>query len=240
MPTIASATAGGDPYRAVGSTSRIRGRVQPRLGDITHSDWFAHMWQIVCRDVWALHLELLRDPVPAEPYQSQLDGIGEENNEAGRTSRRADRDPAASGDQRSGSRDVAAQNDGEDHQGTPSSDSDSDLNEHEMAQLMKENSDLSSSEISDEDEEGEDSAAGDSANSAADRKKTRRGRKRGEGTGSRQWHRFYESPPSTIAVLMVACWILRIPCLYRDFARCVWIFVIIVVEEKFTSGTCYL
>lgn len=31
-----------------------------------------------------------------------------------------------------------------------------------------------------------------------------------------------EGPASTIAVLVVTCWLLRIPVMYQDFSRCVW------------------
>ena len=39
--------------------------------------------------------------------------------------------------------------------------------------------------------------------------------------GKRKGHSTDESPISTIAVLVVACWTLRIPVMLRDFTRCV-------------------
>lgn len=91
-----------------------------------------------------------------------------------------------------------------------------------MAKLMEENSDLSDSDSDsgDNSEEGRDS----SERQDADKEKPKGRRKKKDGAKertrpSKDWNRIYESPPSTIAIMIVACWILRIPCLYRDFAR---------------------
>lgn len=72
-------------------------------------------------------------------------------------------------------------------------------NELELEALMQENSDISDSS----EEEGE--------NLIPSNKK-----KGGKSKGRIAW----ESPASTIAVLVVGCWTLRIPVMYRDFSRC--------------------
>lgn len=103
----------------------------------------------------------------------------------------------------------------EDENRTSSSNSDSDNDENgdrreehqeldeDIEKLMQENSDLSSSS-EDEPEEGEER----------------------QGTGvlrdnpkKKSWANphFTENPQHNIAVLMVACWTLRVPVLYRDF-----------------------
>lgn len=69
-------------------------------------------------------------------------------------------------------------------------------NELELDALMQENSD-----ISDSSDEEDDVPAGDKK---PDKSKIRSA---------------YESPAGTIAVLVVACWTLRIPVMYRDFSR---------------------
>jgi hypothetical protein len=87
---------------------------------------------------------------------------------------------------------------------------------------MEENSDLSDSDsdLGDNSEEGKDPTERQDADNE---KSKRRGKKKDGGRdrtrSSKDWYRIYESPPSTIAIMIVACWILRIPCLYHDFAR---------------------
>lgn len=165
--------------------------------------------QLVCRDVWALHLDLLRDPVPAEPYHhTQQQGEADDaDNVASLGMHEVKKSTGDWQQPDGGSRDNGPQRteqEGDDIESD--SGSDSDLNERELDQLMKENSDVSSSETGDEETSNSDPTL-----------KARKKKKRG--TRSRNWHHIYESPPSTIAILMVACWVLRVPCLYRDFAR---------------------
>jgi RNA polymerase I-specific transcription initiation factor RRN7 len=72
----------------------------------------------------------------------------------------------------------------------------------ELEALMRENSDYPSSSSS----ENED-----------DSMKTKGGMKRRSRNRSS-----YETPVNTIAVLVVACWMLRIPVMYQDFDMCVF------------------
>ena len=71
----------------------------------------------------------------------------------------------------------------------------------ELEALLRENSNVSSSD-------SEDEGPRDSNEDGESKGKARR---KGRGV--------YESPASTIAVLIVACWTLRIPVMYRDFTQ---------------------
>lgn len=80
-----------------------------------------------------------------------------------------------------------------------SSSSDSDEEDFELSQLMREPSDYASS--SDESEQ-------ESKPHPAPSKK-------------KELHGLYDSPTGNIAVLVVACWTLRLPVTYMDFIQCV-------------------
>ena len=130
--------------------------------------------QVICKDLWVLHLTLLPDPPPAEPYlhaQEGNEGI-------------ADIKPSEEllDDEKE------AQVNDEDLE-----------NELELDALMQENSDISDSS----DEEDDDLIPAGT-------------KQPGKSNGKF----LYESPASTIAVLVVGCWTLRIPVMYRDFSRC--------------------
>ena len=76
----------------------------------------------------------------------------------------------------------------------------------ELAAMLRENSIASSS--SEDEDEGEGGAG------SADKPNSQPRKHRGPGS-----RRKYEAPPSTIAVLALACWILRVPAMYLDFIR---------------------
>lgn len=122
--------------------------------------------QSVCRDIWALHLSLLPNPPPAEPYyHTHGDGAPKK---------------VAEGDSRSSSSEDSAEDE-----------------DPELADLLRQNSDLSST--------SEEEAVVETVPVIRTRKK-------------RSEHR-YETPSCTIAVLVVALWTLRAPVLYRDLIR---------------------
>ncbi|KAM6495809.1 hypothetical protein JOM56_008515 [Amanita muscaria] len=126
-------------------------------------------FEVVCRDVWALNLCLLSQPIH------------------GNTDEVEDTPTQAS--------DTKAQNtDGEESDGNEN-DIDS-----ELEQLLSGNSDSSS-----EDENEGTRLDADKQQSGKTRRKVR-----GE-----------EGPPSTIVVLMIACWLLRIPVICQDFSRAI-------------------
>ncbi|EAU84839.1 hypothetical protein CC1G_00358 [Coprinopsis cinerea okayama7 len=88
-----------------------------------------------------------------------------------------------------------------------SSESSDDLNHDEIERLMRENSDLSSSDEEQEEEQNQDGTV----------EKDKRG-KRGK-SRSMRLQNLYGSPANTIAVLVLACWTLRVPLAYRDLSR---------------------
>lgn len=158
-----------------------------------------HLWklppeyEVICRDIWALHLSLLPNPPPPEPYifaQANRDGVENDVDETTITNL-PELKPESDGQSWLEEKpDQTAEN--QDDQDSEKDD-DSDLEE-----LMRENSELS---CSSEDSEQE--------NQLRVTKKTGKNRAR----------HAYEGPASTIAVLIVASWILRIPVLYRDFLK---------------------
>lgn len=135
--------------------------------------------QVVCRDVWALHLALLHNPPPAEDGHMQddtqavdVEGEGDNGSEEHRTT-----------DTGEGEIEDRKSDDGA-----------------ELEALLHENSELEESSDEDEDDEKEVEKGKESS-------------RRGQGPN------VYEKPASTIAVLMVACWTMRVPVLCRDFIR---------------------
>ena len=147
---------------------------------------------------------MLPDPPPAEPYLH-----ARENVEADR------RDPEEQppftlnsevlpsrldSDQEAGSDDESDRVDEQEERKQAlynDEEEDEEEEDSELEALMRENSDLSSS--SDE---------GESRGKSLPNKK-----------GKRKGRSVEESPMSTIAVLVLGCWTLRIPVMYRDFAR---------------------
>jgi RNA polymerase I-specific transcription initiation factor RRN7 len=173
--------------------------------------------QHICRDIWALFLELVPRPIPPEPHNfAQQDG----SDEIGGNKDRSDKvpvgskpsEPPGSGPiERNGLNKIEEEN-GQDVNETTvgsesdsSSDSDLDPNDDELERLMRENSELESSE--NEDEDG-------STGPAAAKPVTKRSK-----SGSRQIQQLYESPANNIAILVLACWTLRVPIAYHDFSR---------------------
>jgi len=122
------------------------------------------MLQIVCRDVWALHLTLLPSPPPPEPFLYAQDTGG---------------------------------------------------SRHEQQKDPEENSEVSeSSTTSSESEKDSESeslpeADDDSPTSLPIPTVKRRNKRTSP----------YEVLASTVAVLVLACWIMRIPIIYMDFIR---------------------
>ena len=130
--------------------------------------------QVICRDVWALNLCLLPNPIHGD-----VDGIY--TLDEGKDSDKdihgtSDRDPV-----------------------TADADSSDPLDQdEEIDQLLRENSDSSDSSSDEE-------SSNIPGNVSVERK--RKGMSPEEGAAS------------TIAVLAVTCWLLRIPVMYQDFAR---------------------
>jgi RNA polymerase I-specific transcription initiation factor RRN7 len=158
-----------------------------------------HIGQTICRDIWTIHLSLLPNPPPAEPYfhlqETQCETQTNIQKATIPNSKRTQTLP----DEGKTSRE-------EDEHGSSESSSEDEEDEEdpEMAQLLRENSASGSSD----DDGVVDPALKRSENS------TRRAWKKG--LLSR-----YDSPASNVAVLMLACWTMRIPVICADFRKSV-------------------
>ncbi|KAG6857093.1 hypothetical protein H0H87_009654 [Tephrocybe sp. NHM501043] len=143
-------------------------------------------FEVVCHDIWALHIDLLPDPPSAEPYhyaQEARDDDGRKGVEV----READKsDDEEEDEKESGEGEGEGEKEGRDE-------------DPELAELMRSNSDADDS-----------SGSGDE-----DEPPKHKGRMKGRSHG----RKIYEGPASTIAVLMVGCWTLRIPVLCRDLTK---------------------
>jgi RNA polymerase I-specific transcription initiation factor RRN7 len=146
----------------------------------------------VCRDIWALHLSLIPKPPPAEPHFYAQGARDREEN-----------------DEEAGSQDDA--DDREEAENVSSSSSDetepqADNVDPELAALLRLNSESESSSDSD--------TTPDTGTKAHIAGKAKERRRRGV--------YLYDGPASTVAVLVVACWTMRLPILYMDFIK--WVF----------------
>ncbi|KAJ7180182.1 hypothetical protein C8R43DRAFT_1084171 [Mycena crocata] len=151
--------------------------------------------QVVCRDLWALHLSLLRSPPPPEPYLAAQ----ESDDEA------TDANPTASTPEREG--------EGTEEPAPPSSDDDEPEDDPELDELLAENS-ASESSSSDGESEVETKSMPPVAKS------------------KRPGLNKYEQPVNTLAVIVLACWTLRVPILYRDLTRLIELY-----ELPYLEGT---
>ncbi|PPQ98550.1 hypothetical protein CVT24_004041 [Panaeolus cyanescens] len=166
-------------------------------------------FEVICRDLWALNLALLPDPPSAEPYDfSQENKTGKEENaqsQSGDAQKRkanvSQSGEAAGSDSDHEGEDATNVIKDEEISNAPEDVDDDD--DDELDELMRENSEISST--SDDDQEEKGGVDGETATN------TKSGKRRGR--------LMYESPACTIAVLMVACWTLRLPIMYRDLTR---------------------
>ena len=139
-----------------------------RVECVLHAAWLLR-WpgvQVVCRDVWALHLSLLpRPPVSEEEVYGDVEEDG---------------------------------SDGESSSSSRSSGSSESSQDTLLAELM-----------------GEVSGSSSGTDDGAD----------GGGKGKERAPRWvsarnrYEKPVGNVAVLMVACWVMRVPVMYGDIVR---------------------
>ncbi|KAH8105869.1 hypothetical protein BXZ70DRAFT_398730 [Cristinia sonorae] len=158
-------------------------------------------FEIVCRDIWALHLSLLPSPPSPEPYFFRHDMAGE---------------PPRSAGGNSGGTTHTIPEEGQEAEDKEDGKSSSDLStdsEDEYARMADLEREVSESPTSSSDEE-----EGETNDQAESRKKapTTAPRPRNQRT-----YNTYDSPLSTIAVLMLSCWTLRIPVTYMDFIRAI-------------------
>ncbi|KAF9464466.1 hypothetical protein BDZ94DRAFT_1161887 [Collybia nuda] len=164
-------------------------------------------FEMVCRDLWALYLDLLPDPLPAEPHHFATEKNKEagedtngspEKNDPGRASTPKSRissspkPPAQDeeGEEIVNTDDESGDDDEDDEEGTEGED-------EELAALLQENSEVSSSSVS----------SSESGSESETDQKPKKGRYA------------YETPANTLSVLITAFWTLRIPVLARDLIR---------------------
>jgi RNA polymerase I-specific transcription initiation factor RRN7 len=130
---------------------------------------------------------MLPDPVPEEAYQDLEPQLEDKE---------GDRDEGAKAS--AGDADEQSPKGEDDEASSEEEEKEEELGS-ELEALMRENSDFSSSSSSDEKQ------------AAIPSTKKRGKAKRKKGRSS------YDRPVSTLAVLVVACWIMRVPAMYRDF-----------------------
>lgn len=186
-----------------------------------------NMSKMICRDIWALHLSLLPTPPSAEPYfhsQGVTDPTTKAEGSQGgvkqSASQEIDDGPALAGATRA-SRGVKVEDGkppGDDSEGEGDDAELQSLNEFgdgagddELAALLRENSDYSSS--SDLEEPNGSRSELEDGERARSSGSGRKGRPKGRNT--------YEGLQGTLSVLIVGLWILRVPFMYSDIIRSV-------------------
>lgn len=159
--------------------------------------------------MWALHLGLLPHPPPAEPYHHLVEQYG--GKRATDSGQRREEPHPHPIQEETPEKDV----DDEENEGSSSSSSSSDEDEglqdeqdDEMERLLRENSEASSSE----EDELDPSQPLQHIHAEGGRRRNKKGKEPNRG---------YEAPAANLAVLMVACWTMRIPVMYMDFIKCV-------------------
>ncbi|KAJ3989701.1 hypothetical protein F5890DRAFT_1570321 [Lentinula detonsa] len=196
-------------------------------------------FEMVCRDLWALHLSLLQDPPPSEPFfdarpsSSTLNSATDEARPKESRSHSRSRaksqphlpetrpsSPLPSDSPPSSSEedvpsdvkdlDYDSYNDGANRVEKERRDEEDqeDLEDSEMIELMRE---ISESD-SDDDNELDDGKSESQMKGDAGERRRNRG------------HSAYEGPVNNLAVLVVACWTLRIPVMYNDIIRHIELF----------------
>ncbi|KAL0949478.1 hypothetical protein HGRIS_009531 [Hohenbuehelia grisea] len=184
-------------------------------------------FEILCRDLWALYLSLLPQPLPAEPYYyaQELREGGDQGGNPDPLHRTSDMpvSPEMStspNNEGLPNEDRTEGSEGEETDDSDGSDSDDQdeaaqgrVEDPELAALLRENSESSSSSSSEADSDTEDKTEGKSKAPAAPR-----------GQGKRKGKYTHEGLQSTLAVLLVALWMLRVPVVYADMRRLIEMF----------------
>ncbi|EMD40759.1 hypothetical protein CERSUDRAFT_130984 [Gelatoporia subvermispora B] len=159
-------------------------------------------FETICRDVWSLNLSLLPKPPPPEPLIYLRDGVGDTRPTVASTSSSKRPYPDDGNDVDQAHEDdslMIEQRRSESPSSSSSSSSEDEGDDPIMSDLMREASVISTS--SDEEEEN---TGPQPPPQVVKKKKTLRQ---------------YDRPDSTVAVLVLACWTLRLPVVYMDFVR---------------------
>ncbi|THH19848.1 hypothetical protein EW146_g1408 [Bondarzewia mesenterica] len=174
---------------------------------------------IICRDVWALHLSLLPSPPPPEPWLHEQDVGGNPskrvhdsaNPKLARTKPEKDEGKSDLGEEPSSDKDGhETSNDSSSSSSSSSeseeeSESDEGDTDPEMDELLRDLSETSSSVG--------DGNHGDDASDKPRPKPHKRTSKIKSAAGR------HDGPASNIAVLVLACWTIRLPIIYMDLIR---------------------
>ncbi|KAH0839873.1 hypothetical protein J3R83DRAFT_824 [Lanmaoa asiatica] len=153
-------------------------------------------FETICRDLWVFHLNLIPSPPPAEPfhYTQEQEGYQRESVEIGERGRNRSR-PENEGDSHS-PESVSLVPDAN------SSSSEDELLAPEIAVLLEENSEVSSS---DDESSGDEPRARNNLHTSSKNPFVSRA----------------DRPENTIAVLILACWTIRMPVVYMDFINAI-------------------
>lgn len=198
--------------------------------------------QAICRDSWALHLSLLLTPPNPEPYlyAQEQGGFGSQeqvakdqntdnndehgnpdegdtaNNEGvdGEDAGNGESDSASRGDEDSETEpNIPARN--RDGKSEVEKDSEPEPEPDPGMQTLLNQMSEGNSDDEDEGDDGDDAREGRSREVAKGKNKLElRSRKKGKPS----WRRD-DTPAGTVAVLVYACWTMRVPVIYQDFIR---------------------
>ncbi|KAI0771603.1 hypothetical protein BD413DRAFT_625029 [Trametes elegans] len=156
-------------------------------------------FELVCRDIWALHLALLPNPPSPEPLLHAQDGLGDEPPSTDTTRPSHEVGEESDSEKTAVGKDDTSPSSSSSGSDSESSDPESDA---ELDELMRANSETPSS---DEDElEG-----------------TPRPKPVARAAKKRRTFGQYDVPAATVSCLVLACWTLRLPVMYMDFVRLV-------------------
>lgn len=169
--------------------------------------------QVICRDVWALHLDTLPSPPPPEPILHAEDLAGGPSQSRARDSARADEeeDKEESDKEDSGEEDELKASSAKSSSDSDSSSDDEDARKKSAPPIAELDAALAElSERSSSSGSGDEDAGPSTAPPAHAKKRTRHA-----DLAAR------EGPLSTLVVLLLACWFLRLPVMYQDIVRLV-------------------
>ncbi|EIM88109.1 uncharacterized protein STEHIDRAFT_95050 [Stereum hirsutum FP-91666 SS1] len=197
-------------------------------------------FEVICRDIWTLYLCLLPSPPPPEPllYEQDIEGNNHREDSTTRRAHSAEtktstardhqdeetkKKPSDESDPESDAcSNKASSSDSDSGSDTESNDNDDDdaddkhrksIMDEEMASLLRGLSD-SEPDSDDELEPDPNAHAGQGDNTHEHEQDRSKSKKRQGHRGGR-----YESPTCTLAVLLVACWTIRVPVTIMDLIR---------------------
>lgn len=189
---------------------------------------------MICRDIWTLYLCLLPSPPPPEPLLYEQDIEGNVSKEDSTTRRAHPTETKAAGDHQdeetkkkpsdesdpesdARSNKASSSDSGSDSDTESNKDDDDDEERHrknimdeEMASLLR---GLSDSEPDTDDDELEDPPNAGQGDNTTEHDDSEHKKRRGHRGGR------HESPTCTLAVLLVACWTIRVPVTIMDLIR---------------------